>query len=97
MIKGRKSADLRPFRHAAYTSLPAENHMQKDGTSMRNPEAFSASFVLDKDGAVTVDWVVLTAAVMVLGITAFVSAKSGVASLTGSVKTTLSETEIETP
>jgi Flp pilus assembly pilin Flp len=39
---------------------------------MRNMRKFLASFARDEDGAVTVDWVVLTAAVVALNIVVLV-------------------------
>ncbi len=64
---------------------------------MKRSMLMSISFVQDEDGAVTVDWVVLTAAVAGLAVAAYSSVESGVASLTGSVNTTLTEATIDIP
>lgn len=42
-------------------------------------------FTGDDDGAVTVDWVVLTAAVVGLGVAALAAIRSGTASLTSKI------------
>ncbi len=44
---------------------------------------FIKNFRKDEDGAVTVDWVVLTAAVVALGAAAYGSISSGVSTLSG--------------
>ncbi len=64
---------------------------------MKPPKVTNTSFVQDEDGAVTVDWVVLTAAVTGLAVAAYSGVNSGVASLTGSVNTTLTEATINLP
>ena len=43
---------------------------------------FAMNFKRDEDGAVTVDWVVLTAAVVGLAVAAYSSIKTGATSLT---------------
>ena len=48
---------------------------------------FIKKFRADEVGAVTVDWVVLTAAVVGLGAAAYGSIKSGSSTLTGNVET----------
>ena len=59
-------------------------------------------FKLDKkfheaeDGAVTVDWVVLTAAVVGLGIAALAAVKGGMKTLTGNINSQLSAQSINT-
>ncbi|MGR3756736.1 MAG: Flp family type IVb pilin [Tranquillimonas sp.] len=52
------------------------------------------SFVRDEDGAVTVDWVVLTAAVVGLGIAVLTSVRTGTATVTSAISTQLSGTTI---
>ena len=52
------------------------------------------SFVRDEDGAVTVDWVVLTAAVVGLGIAVLTSVRTGTATVTSEISTQLSGTTI---
>ena len=47
-------------------------------------------FAKDEDGAVTVDWVVLTAAIVGLGAVAYNSVSSGVGNLSGDIATSLS-------
>ena len=46
---------------------------------------FIKNFHADEDGAVTVDWVVLTAAVVGLGIAGVASVRGGVDSLAGKI------------
>lgn len=48
---------------------------------------FFKNFRKDELGAVTVDWVVLTAAVVGLGVAAYGSIKTGTTTLTGNVGT----------
>lgn len=51
---------------------------------------FIKNFRKDEDGAVTVDWVVLTAAVVGLAVAAYTSIESGATSLTDATDTFLS-------
>ncbi len=46
---------------------------------------FMNKFLKDEDGAVTVDWVVLTAAIVGLGVAGISSVQSGVVGLAGSI------------
>ncbi|WP_425045931.1 hypothetical protein [Primorskyibacter sp. S87] len=55
---------------------------------------FIKNFRKDEDGAVTVDWVVLTAAVVALGGAAYTSISGGTSALTG---TTASFIEAQDP
>ncbi|MCB2127968.1 MAG: hypothetical protein KDE03_02540 [Rhodobacteraceae bacterium] len=48
----------------------------------------------DEDGAVTVDWVVLTAAVVGLGVAALAAVRSGTTNLTGKINSYLSSVSI---
>ena len=48
-----------------------------------------AKFYNDEDGAVTVDWVVLTAAIVGLGIAVLASVRGGVQDLSGDIVTEL--------
>ncbi len=50
------------------------------------------TFSRDEDGAVTVDWVVLTAAIVGLGIAVITSVSGGVKNLGGQITTELSQT-----
>lgn len=50
---------------------------------------FINQFVKDEDGAVTVDWVVLTAAVVGLGIAGVAAVQGGIESLAGSIESQL--------
>ncbi|SDL97634.1 Flp family type IVb pilin [Aliiruegeria lutimaris] len=54
------------------------------------------SFQKNEDGAVTVDWVVLTAAVVGLGLAAQAVITSGVADLSGDISGQLTEQTIKT-
>jgi hypothetical protein len=53
-------------------------------------------FQNDEAGAVTVDWVVLTAAVVGLGVAALAAVRSGTASLTSKISNQLSSQTIST-
>lgn len=55
------------------------------------------AFAATEDGAVTVDWVVLSAAVISLAMVAFWGVDGGIRGLTGNIKTTLSTAEVRTP
>jgi len=55
---------------------------------------FFKTFARDEDGAVTVDWVVLTAAVVGLGIAAIATVRGGVDSLAGDIDTSLENGEV---
>ena len=55
---------------------------------------FIKTFRADEDGAVTVDWVVLTAAIVGLGIAVLTSVKSGANTMATSVKTSLSTNSV---
>lgn len=51
----------------------------------------------DESGAVTVDWVVLTAAVVGLGIAVVATVRTGVTGLGGNISTALSGATVATP
>ena len=52
---------------------------------------FIKNFRNDEDGAVTVDWVVLTAAVVALAGAAYTSIQSGTSTLAGNVEDAITE------
>ncbi|WP_338066351.1 Flp family type IVb pilin [Roseovarius nitratireducens] len=52
---------------------------------------FFKNFSKDEDGAVTVDWVVLTAAVVGLGIAAISTVRGGIDSMAGDISTSLTD------
>ena len=54
---------------------------------------FIQNFRNDEDGAVTVDWVVLTAAIVGLGIAVLTTVGSGVENVAGDIKTDLTDTD----
>ncbi len=54
------------------------------------------SFRKDEDGAVTVDWVVLTAAIVGLGIATLAAVSGGVKDLSGDISTQLATSQIKT-
>lgn len=56
--------------------------------------ALIKNFVTSESGAVTVDWVVLTAAMVGLGFATIVLVSNGVEDLTGNINTALSDTEL---
>ncbi|MEX0350420.1 MAG: Flp family type IVb pilin [Paracoccaceae bacterium] len=55
---------------------------------------FFKNFRKDEDGAVTVDWVVLTAAVVALGGVAYNGISSGASGLAGNVDAAMSGTSV---
>ncbi|MDF1872265.1 hypothetical protein [Vannielia sp.] len=57
---------------------------------------FVKNFRNDEDGAVTVDWVVLTAAIVGLGIAVLASVSDGVTSLAGKISGELNGMSIAT-
>ena len=54
------------------------------------------NFVADESGAVTVDWVVLTAAIVGLGIAVMASVSDGLQNLSGDIKDQLTDQGIST-
>ncbi|MBV1927760.1 MAG: hypothetical protein KUG62_11420 [Rhodobacteraceae bacterium] len=58
---------------------------------------FIKNFRKDEDGAVTVDWVVLTAAVVALAAAAYTSIETGVTSLGDSAEAALDAATVATP
>lgn len=54
------------------------------------------NFRKDEDGAVTVDWVVLTAAIVGLGIAVIASVRGGVNDLAGDIGTELTNATVPT-
>ncbi|WP_163846586.1 Flp family type IVb pilin [Pseudooceanicola aestuarii] len=55
---------------------------------------FIKNFRNDEDGAVTVDWVVLTAAVIALGGAAYTAIEGGATEMTGNIKDHMSTASI---
>ena len=55
---------------------------------------FIKTFAADEDGAVTVDWVVLTAAVVGLGLAVMAVVKPGVSNVSSKITTSLNGTSI---
>ena len=58
---------------------------------------FFKNFRKDEDGAVTVDWVVLTAAVVGLGVAGISIVDGGISSLATNINTGLTGTTVESP
>ena len=56
---------------------------------------FIKNFRADEDGAVTVDWVVLTAAIVGLGIAVLASVRTGAEQMAGEIQGTLQGADIE--
>ena len=54
------------------------------------------TFLMSEDGAVTVDWVVLTAAIVGLGIAVLASVSGGVTTLSDTISSNLANQEIAT-
>ena len=52
------------------------------------------NFVNDEDGAVTVDWVVLTAAIVGLGLAVMAAVSNGLESVSGAIEDQLTGTTI---
>lgn len=57
---------------------------------------FFKTFVKDEDGAVTVDWVVLTAAVVALGVAAVTTVRGSINTVAGGIATAV-EAQNPTP
>jgi Flp pilus assembly pilin Flp len=57
---------------------------------------FITRFFNEQDGAVTVDWVVLTAAVVGLSVAAVATVQDGVGNLAGAIDTGVSSTSVNT-
>ena len=55
---------------------------------------FIKNFRADEDGAVTVDWVVLTAAIVGLGIAVLASVRTGATNLATSIESELSNATV---
>jgi Flp pilus assembly pilin Flp len=51
------------------------------------------TFIHDESGAVTVDWVVLTAAIVGLGLAVMSVVSGGIENLSGNISTTLTNTD----
>lgn len=56
---------------------------------------FFKNFKKDEDGAVTVDWVVLTAAVVGLAVAGVASVRTGVTGLAGTISTEVSTKSVD--
>ncbi|MFD0980237.1 Flp family type IVb pilin [Tropicimonas aquimaris] len=54
------------------------------------------TFRNDEDGAVTVDWVVLTAAIVGLGIAVLAAVSGGVSDLSNDISSQLAQSQIKT-
>jgi Flp pilus assembly pilin Flp len=54
------------------------------------------TFAADESGAVTVDWVVLTAALVGLGLAVMGVVRGGIADLTGDINTQLQAQQVDT-
>ena len=57
---------------------------------------FIKLFAKDEDGAVTVDWVVLTGAIVGLGIAVLTTVSDGTSDLAGDIGTSLSDMTVAT-
>ncbi len=55
---------------------------------------FIKNFRADEDGAVTVDWVVLTAAIVGLGIAVMTTVRTGATNLANGIGTELTDTQV---
>lgn len=58
---------------------------------------FFKNFRADEDGAVTVDWVVLTAAVVGLGVAGVATVRTGVGNLASSISTGVGGATVNAP
>nr|WP_309503559.1 hypothetical protein [uncultured Roseovarius sp.] len=56
---------------------------------------FFKNFSKDEDGAVTVDWVVLTAAVVGLGVAGVATVSTGIGTLAGKIQEGVEATDVE--
>ncbi len=72
--------------------------MENEQKPLEGPKMFNLvkNFKNDESGAVTVDWVVLTAAIVGLGIAVLAAVSSGVNNLSSDVQTQLSGQAIST-
>ena len=75
---------------------PELGQREQTRTMETNMIKFFKNFRKDENGAVTVDWVVLTAAVVALAGAAYTSISSGTSALTGSISTELSGVTVDT-
>ena len=57
---------------------------------------FIKTFRADEDGAVTVDWVVLTAAIVGLGIAVIATVRTGTTNMAGDISTNLAGATVPT-
>ena len=57
---------------------------------------FTKTFARDEDGAVTVDWVVLTSAVVGLGVAVLTTVAGGTKDLGSAISTNLTDTTVAT-
>lgn len=67
-------------------------HLERD-TEMKALNILKR-FAKDEDGAVTVDWVVLTAAIVGLGLIVITAVRPGVENLAGNIGTELNDWEV---
>jgi Flp pilus assembly pilin Flp len=67
---------------------------QKANLESYTMTALIKNFVTSESGAVTVDWVVLTAAMVGLGFATIVLVSNGVEDISNNINTALSETEL---
>ena len=79
---GRPKRETRPATNRSGCNLRHINPLE--GPTMNK---FITNFLNEEDGAVTVDWVVLTAAVVGLGVAGVAAVQGGVDSLAGKIET----------
>lgn len=69
--------------------------MEKEDKNMKNQVPPTTRFQEDEDGAVTVDWVVLTAAIIGVATTAATTIHSSIGALSSSIKSGISSTSVD--
>ena len=87
-------AEQRPDRKRPWRMSEEPEHLERD-IEMKALNILKR-FAKDEDGAVTVDWVVLTAAIVGLGMAALAAVRGGTGALTSKINSHLSNMSINT-
>ena len=88
-------AEQRPDRKRPWRMSEEPEHLERD-TEMKALNLLKR-FAKDEDGAVTVDWVVLTAAIVGLGLIVMTAIRPGVSALATNIGDELSGWEVGVP
>ena len=84
-------AEQRPDREDPWRMIAKPEHLERD-TDMKALNIFKR-FSKDEDGAVTVDWVVLTAAIVGLGLIVMAAIRPAIQNLSTSIATEIGEAD----